>query len=256
MGSLRDQLMQKGLVTEESAKKAEADSRAREEAAAKARERGPRRDDWPRDDRPPRFDRPRDDRPRTGPRGGFGGRPSSGPGQANRPPPRAETAPVPKFAPLAGSKESHRQNAKAQLELDRKVRELVTAAQVEIDVGAGVFYFVTRKGKLRRLTLTEPQQKKLEAGELAVVERPDPGQIEHALVPADAAEQLLALFPKAVRFFNKPGAPVGFLSEDEIHKRASEADAPETVVEAPAEAPAADAGPLLTIRRAPLTPGG
>jgi hypothetical protein len=52
-----------------------------------------------------------------------------------------------------------------------------------------------------------------------VVERPDPGQIEHALVPAATADQLLALSERAVRFFNKEGAAVGFLTDDELKKR-------------------------------------
>ena len=45
---------------------------------------------------------------------------------------------------------------------------------------------------------------KLESGELAIVERPDPGGIEHALVPAAVALELKALNEKVVRFLNVP----------------------------------------------------
>ena len=58
--------------------------------------------------------------------------------------------------------------------------------------------------------LSEAQAKKLEAGELAVVERPDPGQIEHALVPAAVALELKGLSEKVVRFLNLPEVKIGF----------------------------------------------
>lgn len=165
--------------------------------------------------------------------------------------PRSE-ARIPKLAPLAGSKEANRLIAKQQLETDRAIREKVHAAQVALEPGATVFYFVTRKNKLRRLELSEAQAKLLQDGKLAVVERPDPDKIEHALVPPQVAEALLALSPKAVRFLNKAGAQVGFLSDDEIHQRATEADAPEgdePAAEGPTE-PAAE-GTFITIKRAP-----
>lgn len=180
---------------------------------------------------------------------------------------------LPKFAPLPGSKEAHRLQAKKQLEADRQLRERVLATQVEKQPGATPFYFVTRKNKLRRLELAEAQAKALETGALAVVERPDPDQIEHALVPADVARELLAQFPKAVRFLNTPGAAVGFLSEQEITDRSHEAkdgetheahDAPapdasgadEPTAEAPGSAaPApdapADGGTWITVKRQP-----
>ena len=117
------------------------------------------------------------------------------------------------------------------------MRERVSAAQVPLSLGERAFYFVTRKNRLRRLELSLEQAQALESGALAVVERPEPGQIEHALVPADAAEALLRDFPKAVRFFNKQGEPVGFLSEDELksrqHSESQEASAEEAAAEAP-----------------------
>ena len=80
-------------------------------------------------------------------------------------------------------------------------------------------------------------KRQLEQGRLAVVERPDPAQIEHALVPAELALALVSEFPKAVRFLNAPGSPVGFLSDEEVKARAA-AEAAETPEErAAAEAP-------------------
>jgi uncharacterized protein YaiL (DUF2058 family) len=137
---------------------------------------------------------------------------------------------VPKLPPLPGSKAAQRMESKKQVELDRKLRELVHGGQVPIDVGATVFYFMTRKGKLRRLELTEAQARRLESGELAVVERPEPSQIEHSLVPAAVAEQMYALSKKAVRFLNRKEQPIGFMTDDELKtQQAAEAagEAPE-----------------------------
>ncbi|GMU60063.1 MAG: hypothetical protein AMXMBFR34_18260 [Myxococcaceae bacterium] len=167
-----------------------------------------------------------------------------------RPARRDDDSRIPKLAPMAGSKEANRQLARQQQQTDRAIREKVQAAEVPVEPGATVFYFVTRKNKLRRLELSEAQAAKLQAGELAVVERPDPDKIEHALVPPAVAEELLALSEKAVRFMNKQGAAVGFLSDEEIHQRATEADVPEE--SAPAAAQSAEpAGTFITIKRAP-----
>ena len=146
--------------------------------------------------------------------------------------------PVPKLPPLPGSREAQRLESRKQLEQDRALRERVGAAQVPLSPGERAFYFVTRKNRLRRLELSWEQAQALESGALAVVERPEPGQIEHALIPADAAEALLRDFPKAVRFFNKQGEAVGFLSEDELKSRreseAEETGGPEAAAQAPA----------------------
>jgi uncharacterized protein YaiL (DUF2058 family) len=229
MQSLKDKLLKAGLVTEEAAKKVEAD-----------RQRPPRRDDRPRRDVAPGAD----ERPRR--------------------PERDEPAParLPKFAPLPGSKEASRLQARKQLELDRTIREKVLAAQVARAPGETTFYFVTRKNKLRRLELSAEQAAALEGGTLAVVERPDPDQIEHALVPADVARELMALSPKVVRFLKAPDAAVGFLSEAEITARAHEAtgDEPHETqdVEGGTGAPSSAATPgeppadtWITIKRAP-----
>jgi hypothetical protein len=71
---------------------------------------------------------------------------------------------------------------------------------------------MTRKGRLRRWEISEEQAQLLESGRLAIVERPEPGAIEHSLVPSETAEKILALSPKSVRFFNRRGSPIGFSS--------------------------------------------
>ncbi len=243
MQSLREKLLKAGLITEEAAKKVEASK-----AAAPAPV-----------DRPRSMDHRRDDRPRSTDRrdGGAGG---ARPLEAPR---------IPKLPPLAGSKEAHRLMSKRQLEVDRAIREKVLSNQVPMEPGATTFYFVTRKNRLRRLELSAEQAKKLEVGELGVVERPDPDKIEHALVPPAVATELLALSARSVRFLNRPGTQVGFLSEEEIHARAGEATgseepeaneadaepaaaAPATEAAAPAAVSAPTEQPMfITIKRSP-----
>jgi hypothetical protein len=203
--NLRDKLLKAGLVTAEQADEAEKTA-----------------------DAPPRPER----RPQRPDRPAAGGR-SSGPMMVARLQPLGS---IPKLPPLAGSKASQRLDAKRQLDQDRRLRERVLAAQVAVEPGERTFYFVTRKNRLRRLELSDAQAEALEQGRLAVVERPDPGQIEHALVPGALALELVAEFPKAVRFLNAPGSPVGFLSDEEVKARAA-AEAAET----PEERAAADA---------------
>jgi len=239
MQSLKDKLLKAGLVSEDQAKKAD-------EEKAKAPP--------PRGDRPPSraqsFAAPRPASNRPPP-------PSRPPPASNRPPPSSRppvsSAPmrIPKLPPLPGSKEAQRNDAKKQVQLDRFIREKVLAAQVEVESGPTTFYFVTRKQKLRRLELSEAQAKLLEEGKLAVVERPDPDKIDHALVPPETAKELFEASEKTVRFWNRDGQAVGFLTEAEIASRHSEADEPE----APAPAVAAEPGPAaaetwITIKRA------
>lgn len=125
----------------------------------------------------------------------------------------AERAKLPPVLP--GSKADQRLQALQQAELDTKLRELVRRFEVAIEAGEHAFYFPTRKGKLRRLELAEDQAKRLEQGSLAIVERPEPAQIEHSLVPAAAADQVLRLSQRAVRFYNRPGSPIGLLAEEQ-----------------------------------------
>jgi len=267
MQNLRDKLLKAGLVTEDEAKKSEPSASAprrspspqpqRQEAAAPRRdERPPRRDDRPpprRDDRPPPR---RDDRP---PRreGGGGGRPQHG--QHARPGAPVAEKPIPKLPPMPGSKEYQRIESKKQIELDRALRELVLGGQVTIEPGATTFYFMTRKGKLRRLELSEVQAKQLEDGVLGVVERPEPAQIEHSLVPAATAEQMYALSKKAVRFLNRKENPVGFMSDDDVKtQQAAEAagTAPEVADEPEASESPAEASPAESAPEAAPTEGG
>lgn len=261
MQNLRDKLLKAGLVSEDEAKKAETSAPAPRRSPPAQTQRteggGPRRDDRPprRDDRdrppPRRDDRPqrRDDRPP--PRREGGGRPQHGQhGQHGRPAAAAAERPIPKLPPLPGSKEYQRIESKKQMELDKALRELVLGAQVAQEPGETAFYFMTRKGKLRRLELTPAQAKQLEDGGLAVVERPEPAQIEHSLVPAATAEQMFALSKKSVRFLNRTESPIGFMSDDDVKaQQAAEAagTAPEIADEpeggegtAEAAAPAAE----------------
>ncbi|WP_434387859.1 DUF2058 family protein [Melittangium boletus] len=257
MQNLRDKLLKAGLVSEDQAKKVETAKTARPSPSPAPQRSGEERSERPpresrgesrgRDDRPPRRDGPGGGRPQGmgggRPQGMGGGRPQ-GPGgnrppgggarfQGGRPAPSGGGAdaarPVPKLPPLPGSKAAQRMESKKQVEQDRRLRELVYTNQVPVDVGATVFYFMTRKGKLRRLELTEPQAKQLEEGGLGVVERPEPAQIEHSLVPAAVAEQMYALSKKSVRFLNRKESPIGFMSDDQVkEQQAAEArgDAP------------------------------
>ncbi len=118
--------------------------------------------------------------------------------------------------PAAGTKaqqrltaQQQRLTAQQQRERDRRLRELATQAQVPIEQGDCAFHFVTRKGRIRRLELASAQVKKLEEGTLAIVERPEPAQIEHSLVPAATAEEMLRLSEASVRFYARQGAPIG-----------------------------------------------
>lgn len=218
MQNLRDKLMKAGLVTEDQAKKAEATAPAprRTQTPQASRPEGapaPRRDD----NRPPRREDTRPQR-RDGGRPPHG-RPASGPrpAAAARPggPPPAERS-IPKLPPLPGSKAYQRAESKKQVELDRALRELVLGGQVPTEAGETTFYFMTRKGKLRRMELSAAQAKGLEDGELAVVERPEPAQIEHSLVPGSVAEQMHALSAKSVRFLNRKDKPIGFMTDDQL----------------------------------------
>ena len=158
------------------------------------------------------------------------GRPAEGSTRRNPPMPRARseheqsarsTRPIPKLPPLAvpNNKELQRLEARKQLELERRIRELVVSTQLELQPGEQAFYFVTRKNRLRRMELTPDLARKLEAGEVAVVERPEPDRIEHSIVPASTADRILELSSRAVRFYNRKESPVGFLSDEELARR-------------------------------------
>ena len=218
MQNLRDKLLKAGMVSQEAASQAEAE-------ASKPKPRPPPPD---RAQRPERAQRPPPQRT---------SRPAP---HASRPRPSApvrETF-IPKLPPLPGSKEYQRIESMKQREIDKQLRELVFEHQVPPERGSHTFYFVTRKGRLRRMEISDTQAQMLEQGKLAVVERQDPDKIEHALVPPEVAEKMYALFPKAVRFLNKEGAAVGFISEEELKTRqdAEKAHEAQEAQEAPARA--------------------
>jgi uncharacterized protein YaiL (DUF2058 family) len=253
MQSLRDKLLKAGLVSEDQAKKAESEIVVKR-APPPPREavdagRGAREERGPREDRGPRAPDRRGPPPRGAPPAG------------RRGPERAPTFSIPKLPPLPGSRAFQREESKKQLELDKRVRDLVTEAQVPTDVGATVFYFMTRKKKLRRLELTQEQAARLESGELAVVELPNPDRIDHALVPSAAADALIAFFPKAVRFYNRAENPIGFMSDDDVKAQQEvEANAPEEDAEAgegaeSGDEPATEAPETQASDEAPPTSG-
>ncbi len=99
---------------------------------------------------------------------------------------------------------------------------------------------------MQRLYLTPAQIAALEAGELAVIERPMPASIEFALVTRAAAEQALAIDLRALRFFARAaGETYGFVgdaggaSARAAEKGDSEAEGAEATGE-PAEATATE----------------
>ena len=81
-----------------------------------------------------------------------------------------------------------------------------------------------------------------------MVERPEPAQIEHSLVPAAAAEQMFALSKKSVRFLNRKESPIGFMSDDDV-KAQQAAEAAGTAPEI-ADEPEADEGAAATAESA------
>lgn len=222
MQSLRDKLLKAGLVSPEAAQKAEADKRE----SAEAHPQPPRGRARERSEREPSHSAS----PSTLPKAQVH-TPAHPPHRAARaaaPSPVRGELRVPKLPPLPGTAAAHRLASKEQLLVDRRIRERVLATEVPKEPGATTFYFVTRRNKLRRLELSAEQAKLLEDGLLAIVERPDPDKIEHALVPPAVALELRALSQKTVRFLKSGEARVGFLSDEEISQRAHEADSDDT----------------------------
>src|SRR5258708_4794070 len=125
--------------------------------------------------------------------------------------PPAVSAPAPS-PPAPGSKAFQRKESLRQLELDRTVRQWVHASQVPVETGERAFFFMTRKGKLRRWDLSEHQAQLLYAGQFDIFGGPDPGGIEHSLVPAETAEKIVALCTKSDPFYNRKGSPICFHS--------------------------------------------
>ncbi|WP_373047038.1 DUF2058 family protein [Vulgatibacter sp.] len=195
--SLRDKLLQAGLVTEDQAKKAEADLEARKRASRDRQQQG------------------------GAPRGG-GGRPQGrGPGGPNRgggrpqQPPRElteeekrkreeEAAFREKERLLAKEREENRKRALEDRKKLEGLRELCEKHEVT-ERGDEAFFFSSRKKKVMKIFLTPEQLKALEAGQLAIMDKPMPGELATALVTREAAEGAVKIDSRALRFYNRGG---------------------------------------------------
>ncbi len=98
--------------------------------------------------------------------------------------------------------------ARMQSERARQLRQLVESNRLREAPGEVNFHFVRRSGKIARLAVSPETAKMLESGAAAVVE--DPGQPEHAVVPAEAARRIYEVDPQAIRFWCGPDKPIGF----------------------------------------------
>ncbi|RME03139.1 MAG: DUF2058 family protein [Planctomycetota bacterium] len=67
--------------------------------------------------------------------------------------------------------------------------------------GGRQFYFVNSKGVVRYIWVSPEIEGKLEAGELAIVELEERGEVR--LVPKKIAKKILSYYPDIVCFFNK-----------------------------------------------------
>lgn len=190
--SLRDKLLQAGLVNEEQAKKAEEE--ARRDARARRQGRGPRKGKGP---GAPQKAAPR---PLT---------------EEERRAREEEAAFRERERELNREREENRKRAAEDRRRLEALRALAEKHEVE-ERGDEPFHFVSRKRKLLRLYLTKEQIAALESGELAIIDKPTPAELGQALVTREAAEQALALDPRALRFYNRaPGETYGFASESE-----------------------------------------
>lgn len=187
--SLRDKLLQAGLVNEEQAKKAEA------EAKRKARSRKPGRG------------------PRPGPKGPP--QPKKALTEEERRAQEEEAAFRERERELAREREENRKRAAEDRKRMEALRSLAETHGIEAR-GEEPFHYVSRKRKLLRMYLTKEQIQALEAGELAIIDMPTPAELAQALVPREAAEKALALDPRAIRFYHRgPGETYGFAGESD-----------------------------------------
>lgn len=232
MQSLRDKLLQAGLVSQDQAKKAEEGRKS---------------------PKPPNqaHDRPKQATPRR---------------QAPAAPAKALSAEEQKKREEdAAFREREKmlnrereENRKRAAEDRRKLDGLREAAQKHevAERGDEAFHFTTRKKKVQRIYLTPEQLQRLEIGDLAIIDKPLPGELSFALVTREGAERALSLDPKAVRFYNRGfGQTFGFkaeapppgadLSADEETEDAPSEDAdraPEAAADEPPEDAAAEGG--------------
>ena len=175
--------------------------------------------------------------------------------------------PPPAAKPVPEGKDADRRRSREELAIARQVRTYALEHQVQPEEGPTPFHFVTRKNRIRRLDLSAAQAARLQSGELAIIERPEPDRIEHSLVPGSIAEQVYALSARAVRFFNRAENPIG-VSPDAPPEDAPpppEASAGSNAGPSPAGSPSAGATPataspsvaaggsFIRVRKAPRT---
>ena len=65
------------------------------------------------------------------------------------------------------------------------------------------WYFTTRDNTIKYLYVSKPLAARLDAGDLAIVERPDASDIPFTLVDHEAAELIARIDPQYVRFYNE-----------------------------------------------------
>jgi hypothetical protein len=112
----------------------------------------------------------------------------------------------------------------------------VLSAQVAVEPGAADLLLRDPQEPLRRLELSDAQAEALEQGRSRWWSGPTRRRSSTRWCRQSSRSRWSAEFPKAVRFLNAPGSPVGFLTDEEVKSRAA-AEAGET----PEERAAADA---------------
>jgi uncharacterized protein YaiL (DUF2058 family) len=112
-------------------------------------------------------------------------------------------------AKLAAQRAADRERAAAQRaaseakEKRLQIRHIIEYWKVPEDsAGTRRWYFVTRDRTIRHLYVSAPLAERLEAGALAIVERPDEQETSYVLIEHEAAEQIGRLDPQYVRFHN------------------------------------------------------
>ncbi len=100
-----------------------------------------------------------------------------------------------------------RNEERAALELRNSVANLTSTWAVrELKPGPRRFCFVSRNRKIQWFDLSPTLARKIEQGQLAIVEHPGVADEPHALVPARIAARIEKLDPEAVRFWNRTPA--------------------------------------------------
>lgn len=199
--SLRDKLLQAGLVTEDQAKKAEAELEAKRRTARERRQGGPAgRGRGPGRNQPPRRELSEEERRKL----------------------EEEAAFREKERLLAKEREENRKRAAEDRKRLERLRELCDKYEVT-ERGDEPFHFTSRKKKVQKIFLTPEQLRKLEAGELAIMDKPLPGELAVALVTREAAEEAVRIDSRALRFYNRGGGETYGFKSDATAIQASEA---------------------------------